>query len=905
MAPSLEEGLDLTCTEGPHSCANKGPAQPLNGCFYTSHSLSPLAAQHALWNAEWEVEEETTRRCLRERPKGLGPRDHMEAPKQREAEAWLPPNTNSAPPALGTVRRSLLNLPVINLDRVRAAKALVDKAVKLRKVFSVQGPYPVVRAALRARGWVEHCMPCPGPPRRRRRGNEEGDGNDVDDSDDDDDDDDDSPEEAEREDDPDNMYDLMSRMVRNEMTYFYWTTRRDAIDNRSLRKEQMTNHFAKAGTFTTKVGLCVNLRSLQWYAAADPDTFFPRCYRLGAEDEKHAFIDHAGGLSVTYITSSICKGEDFRRTACTSLLKYVVERVVEEGEESEGATDQSPQGRRKSCKRRAATLVSSRIIQSALRVCQQFMESLEHSDIDVAMETSPTLTEQEWAEFIHDYYRVVHDGVEIEACALYADSCQSMLRRLREVSPQLDTDGIHNIWIIKPGAKSRGRGIVCVKHLDEILGLVDSDPVLIKDSKWVVQKYLERPLLVHGTKFDLRQWFLVTDWNPLTIWFYNKCYLRFSTQPYSLETLDSSVHLCNNSIQKHFRPSQLRHSELPEDNMWSCDQFRAFLGRQGRAAEWDGVVVPGMQQAVVHALQTAQDLVEWRRGSFELYGADFMLGQDLRPWLIEINASPTMAPSTGVTARLCAAVQEDTLRVVLDRRLERNAHTGGFKLIYKQAAVEVPQYVGVNLLVEGAPLRRPRPPPQRNTIPVDPTPVSLPRTDQTGLQNILQKYRPPGREKQVVEEKRGSAQFSKRWRKGVVRQFTFSSLRVPPTDIPERPILTCEPRKPQRVGLGLTVVGSTSRSLDSPWGRSFPCGQTTRPRNARLLPIPDTSSCVHSGPILPLEVISLQRGPLGVCHSLDPAPLVSHAGFQLNRLSHLRRQVRANQVGPAGLKPPS
>ncbi|KAJ8361092.1 hypothetical protein SKAU_G00176170 [Synaphobranchus kaupii] len=61
MAPSLEGGLDLTCTEAPHSCANKGPAQPLNGCFYTSHSLSPLAARPAQWNAEWEVEEETTR----------------------------------------------------------------------------------------------------------------------------------------------------------------------------------------------------------------------------------------------------------------------------------------------------------------------------------------------------------------------------------------------------------------------------------------------------------------------------------------------------------------------------------------------------------------------------------------------------------------------------------------------------------------------------------------------------------------------------------------------------------------------------------------------------------------------------------------------------------------------------
>ena len=52
-------------------------------------------------------------------------------------------------------------------------------------------------------------------------------------------------------------------------------------------------------------------------------------------------------------------------------------------------------------------LVGPEIIDTALRVCQEFLSVLNHSDIDVTAGTPPSVEEKQWHTFLQDYYMVV------------------------------------------------------------------------------------------------------------------------------------------------------------------------------------------------------------------------------------------------------------------------------------------------------------------------------------------------------------------------------------------------------------------------------------------------------------------------------------------------------------------
>jgi hypothetical protein len=127
-------------------------------------------------------------------------------------------------------------------------------------------------------------------------------------------------------------------------------------------------------------------------------------------------------------------------------------------------------------------------------------------------------------------------------------SLPSEVHQWRASCRQRRLEGQRATYIVKPDAGAMGRGIYLVRR-EEDLDLTNPDFI-----GWVVQEYVERPLLIDEYKFDLRLYVLVTSVDPLRIYLFDEGLARFATAKYSKpdnkNIATMNMHLTNYSINK-------------------------------------------------------------------------------------------------------------------------------------------------------------------------------------------------------------------------------------------------------------------------------------------------------------------------------------------------------------------
>ena len=195
-------------------------------------------------------------------------------------------------------------------------------------------------------------------------------------------------------------------------------------------------------------------------------------------------------------------------------------------------------------------------------------------------------------------------------------------------------------FIMKPPASSCGRGIKLVRGTKDVG----------QHKKCIIQRYIKSPYLIDGKKFDLRLYVLVTSFDPLRLYLFREGLVRFASSAYTRERNASRFSfLTNYSVNKKNECYKEDYANEDQNDKWSlsflwkvlmekvgeekvsmCQNFiRDLIVKTVIAADYE--ISPGLRRTTRSP-----------RSCFELFGFDVLLDASLKPWLLEVNISPSL-----------------------------------------------------------------------------------------------------------------------------------------------------------------------------------------------------------------------------------------------------------------------
>ena len=187
--------------------------------------------------------------------------------------------------------------------------------------------------------------------------------------------------------------------------------------------------------------------------------------------------------------------------------------------------------------------------------------------------------------------------------------------------------------------------------------------------------HFSTPAQVDGFKFDLRLYVAVTSFDPLRIYLYEEGLARFATAKFDMASSkleNRFVHLTNYSVNKksaHFVSSP---DASVEDygNKWSLSALLVHLRASGVDTQLllrriEDVVIKTIIAGELPIAAACRTHVPHAGNCFELFGFDVLIDSDLKPWLLEVNLSPSLACEAPLDLKIKSHLVADFLTIGL------------------------------------------------------------------------------------------------------------------------------------------------------------------------------------------------------------------------------------------------
>uniref|UniRef100_A0A452S6L5 Tubulin tyrosine ligase like 4 n=1 Tax=Ursus americanus TaxID=9643 RepID=A0A452S6L5_URSAM len=211
-------------------------------------------------------------------------------------------------------------------------------------------------------------------------------------------------------------------------------------------------------------------------------------------------------------------------------------------------------------------------------------------------------------------------------------------------------------------ASARGIGIQVIHKWSQ----------LPKRRPLLVQRYLHRPYLISGSKFDLRVYVYVTSYDPLRIYLFSDGLVRFASCKYSpsMKSLGNKfMHLTNYSVNKKNAEYQANADETAcQGHKWALKALWNYLSQKGVNSDaiWEkikDVVVKTIISSEPYVTSLLKMYVRRPYSCHELFGFDIMLDENLKPWVLEVNISPSLHSNSPLDISIKGQMIRDLLNL--------------------------------------------------------------------------------------------------------------------------------------------------------------------------------------------------------------------------------------------------
>lgn len=191
--------------------------------------------------------------------------------------------------------------------------------------------------------------------------------------------------------------------------------------------------------------------------------------------------------------------------------------------------------------------------------------------------------------------------------------------------------------------------------------------------RMICQVYITKPLLIDCFKFDLRVYTLITSTDPLRIYVYNEGLARFATtkyrEPSEYNNTNIFMHLTNYSVNKH---SRMYSSDDEIGTKRKISTLNRILATEGYdvAELWaniDDVIIKTVLSALPmlkHSYQASFPSHDMVQACFEILGMDILIDSKMKPFILEVNHSPSFHTVEQVDKEVKEALIRDTLTML-------------------------------------------------------------------------------------------------------------------------------------------------------------------------------------------------------------------------------------------------